>query len=219
MDVDVALNGIDFAPGVRFTYFGIEHVAPTRGPAAGGTRVRLRGAALHTGHAAATPVSAPSCRFGNVQVPASMANDTADLLCIAPTPASGAGTVALALALALGLDGAPEYRGAPSRVCSLQRLACMCSLQRAGVPRRAQLVVLCASVGPAHLPFVGEPRGRRLACMCSIQRIFPSLGSRGGGALVHVYGTALSTALVPADADAVMDETYVPDETYVHDET
>ena len=38
VDVDVALNGIDFAPGVRFPYFGIEHVAPTRGPAAGGTR-------------------------------------------------------------------------------------------------------------------------------------------------------------------------------------
>ena len=50
--------------------------------------------------------------------------------------------------------------------------------------------------------------------MCSLQRIFPLSGSRGGGALVHVYGTALSTALVPAEADAVMDETYVPDETY-----
>ena len=97
-----------------------------------------------------------------------MANDTADLLCIAPTPSSGAGTVALALALALGLDGAPEYRGAP------------------------------------NFSYFAPP---------SVHRIFPSSGSRGGGALVHVYGTALSTALVPADADAVMDETYVPDET------
>ena len=144
-----------------------------------------------------------------------MANDSVDLLCIAPTPSSGAGTVALALALALGLDGAPEYRGA-LHACAHYSASPSASTARRSTEARPRA---CAHYSALHACAHYSAPEYRGAPNCSyfappsVQRIFPSSGSRGGGALVHVYGTALSTALVPADADAVMDETYVPDET------
>ena len=142
---------------------------------------------MHTGHAAATPVSAPSCRFGNVQVPASMANDSADLLCIAPTPSSGAGTVALALALALalGLDGAPEYRGA-LHACAHYSASPSASTARRSTEARPRA---CAHYSAVHAcahysapEYRGAPNLSYFAPP-SVQRIFPSSGSRGGGAL------------------------------------
>ena len=92
--VDATLNGDDYELGVTFTYFRVEHVTPTLGPAAGGTLVRLNGTALLAGVGAAEP----ACRFGAVEVRASVRNGTSELECISPATALAA-TVPLTLSL------------------------------------------------------------------------------------------------------------------------
>ena len=118
----MTLNGRDFdGGGVRYSYFGVDALAPTLGPALGGTEIRVGGTYLVHG---APAVLERVCRFGNAShtevVAASLVG--ASLRCISPPMPAGAVTRTVSIALdGANYETAPTLRSSRSRRCTPSR--------------------------------------------------------------------------------------------------
>ena len=102
LGLQVTLNGHDYdGGGMRFHYYGIFRAFPTLGPASGGTIVRLNGTALERG-------PPRTCRFGEIDVSASVLPGSTDLVCASP-PVAEPGLYPSGLMLSVSLNGVDHH--------------------------------------------------------------------------------------------------------------